>query len=57
MEERQIMKGCIIMLPVFIVKVVEVAVGVAIGNLASDTVDKVVDGVKKIVEAKKGEGK
>ena len=41
------------MLPVVVVKVVEIAVGVAIGNLASDTLDKVIDGVKKVVEAKK----
>lgn len=41
------------MLPVVLVKVVEIAVGVAIGNVASDTLDKAIDGVKKVVEAKK----
>lgn len=40
------------MLPV-VVKVVQIAVGVAIGNVASDTFDKAIDGVKKVVEAKK----
>lgn len=42
------------MLPVFVVKVVEIAVGVAVGNMASDAVDKVVDTVQKVVKAKKG---
>lgn len=41
------------MLPV-IVKVIQIAAGVAVGNLASDAVDKVVEGVKKAVESKKG---
>lgn len=41
------------MLPVFIVKVVQIAAGVVVGNAASDAVDKVVDGVKKVIEAKK----
>lgn len=41
------------MLPLVVVKVVEIAVGVAIGNLASDAMDKAIDGVKKVVEAKK----
>ena len=37
-----------------IVKVAQIAVGVAVGNVASDAYDKVVDTVKKVVEAKKG---
>lgn len=41
------------MLPVVVAKVVEIAVGVAIGNLASDGLDKAIDGIKKVVEAKK----
>lgn len=42
------------MLPLFVVKVVQIAAGVAVGNLASDAVDKVVEVAKKAVEAKKG---
>jgi hypothetical protein len=41
------------MLPVFVVKVVEIAVGYAVGVKASDAVDKGVEVVKKLVEAKK----
>lgn len=41
------------MLPVAIVKVVQIAAGIVVGNVASDALDKVVDGVKKVVEAKK----
>lgn len=38
-----------------VVKIVaEIAVGVAVGNVASDTFNKVVDSVKKVVQAKKG---
>lgn len=42
------------MLPVAIVKVVQIAAGIVVGNVASDALDKAIDGVKKIVEAKKG---
>ncbi len=41
------------MLPVVVAKVVEIAVGVAVGNMASDAVDKAIEGIKKVVEAKK----
>lgn len=41
------------MLPVFVVKVVEIAVGYAVGVKASDALDKGVEVVKKIVDAKK----
>ena len=41
------------MLPVPIVKVVQIAAGVVVGCLASDAVNKAADGVKKIVKAKK----
>lgn len=44
------------MLPI-VVKIAQIAVGVAVGNMASDTVDKVVDAVAKVVKAKKGEAK
>ena len=43
------------MLPVFIVKVAQIAAGVVVGSVASDALDKVVVGVKKVVEAKKKE--
>lgn len=46
------------MLPVFVVKVAEIIVGVAIGNVASDALDKGIDVAKKVVEdvkAKKAE--
>jgi hypothetical protein len=43
------------MLPVAIVKVVQIAAGLVVGNLASDALDKAVVGVKKVVEAKKKE--
>ena len=41
------------MLPVFVVKVVEIAVGYAVGVKASDAFDKGIEVVKKAVEAKK----
>lgn len=41
------------MLPVVVAKVVQIAVGVAVGNMASDAMDKVIDSVKKVVESKK----
>lgn len=34
--------------------VAQIAAGVAVGNAASDVVDKVVVGIKKVIEAKKG---
>lgn len=43
------------MLPVFVVKVVEIAVGAAVGIKASDALDKGIEVVKKAVKAKKGE--
>lgn len=42
------------MLPVVIVKIVQIAAGVAVGNLASDALDKGIEVAKKIVKAKKG---
>ena len=44
------------MLPV-LAAIAQITVGVAVGNLASDAVDKVVDVAVKVVKAKKGEGK
>ena len=44
------------MLPV-LVAIAQITVGVAVGNLASDAVNKVVDVTVKVVKAKKGEGK
>lgn len=41
------------MLPVVIAKIAQIAVGVAVGNVASDAFDKAVEGIKKVVEAKK----
>lgn len=41
------------MLPVFVVKVVEIAAGYVVGTLASDALDKGVEVAKKIVKAKK----
>ena len=41
------------MLPVFVVKVVEIAVGYAVGVKASDALDKGVEVIKKVVESKK----
>ena len=41
------------MLPVFVVKVVEIAVGYAVGVKASEALDKGVVVVKKVVKAKK----
>lgn len=39
-----------------VVKVAQIAIGVVVGNAASDAMDKyVVDPIKKIVEAKKAE--
>ncbi len=37
-----------------VIKVAQIAVGVAVGNVASDAVNKMVDVVQKVVEAKKG---
>ena len=34
--------------------VAQIAAGVAVGNVTSDVVDKVVVGIKKVIEAKKG---
>ena len=45
------------MLPIAIVKVVEIAAGVLVGVKASDTLDKGIEVVKKVVKAKKGAGK
>lgn len=43
------------MLPI-IVKVAQIAVGVAVGNVASEGFDKlIVNPIKKVVEAKKAE--
>lgn len=40
-----------------VVKAVQVAVGAAVGAVASDAFDKlVVDPLKKVIEAKKGKG-
>lgn len=44
------------MVPVFVVKVVEIAVGYAVGVKASDALDKGVEVIKKVVEAKKEKG-
>ena len=41
------------MLPVFVVKVVEIAAGYVVGTLASDALNKGTDAVKKVVKAKK----
>lgn len=41
------------MLPVFVVKVAQIAVGYVAGVKASDALDKGVEVIKKIVEAKK----
>ena len=41
------------MLPIAIVKVVEIAAGVLVGVKASDAVDKGVEVIKKVVESKK----
>lgn len=45
------------MLPLAIVKVVEIAAGVIVGVQASDALDKGIEVVKKVVKAKKGAGK
>lgn len=45
------------MLPVAIVKVVEIAAGYVVGVKASDALDKGIEVVKKVVEAKKGASK
>lgn len=38
-----------------VVKVIaQIAAGVAVGNAASDTMDKVIVGLKKVIIAKKG---
>lgn len=45
------------MLPI-IVKVAQIAVGVAVGNVASDAMDKyVIDPIQKVVKAKKKSSK
>lgn len=41
------------MLPVFVVKVVEIAVGYTVGVKASEALDKGVEVVKKVVKSKK----
>lgn len=41
------------MLPVFVVKVAEIAVGYMVGAKASDALDKGIEVVKKVVESKK----
>ena len=41
------------MLPVAVVKVVQIAAGYVVGTLASDALDKGIDVVKKVIEAKK----
>lgn len=38
-----------------IVNIAQIAAGVAVGTLASEAVDKGIEVVKKVVEAKKGE--
>lgn len=43
------------MLPVAIVKVVQIAAGYVVGSLASDALNKATDSIKKVVEAKKKE--
>ena len=41
------------MLPVFAVKVVQIAAGYVVGSLASDTLNGTVKGIKKVVKNKK----
>lgn len=41
------------MLPVAIVKVAQIAAGVVAGTVASGALDKVVENIKNVVEAKK----
>ena len=43
------------MLPVFVVKVVQIAAGYVVGSMASDALNKGTEIVKKVVEAKKNE--
>ena len=43
------------MLKVFVKRVVEIAVGCAIGVTAADALDKGVEVIKKVVEAKRNE--
>lgn len=45
------------MLPVFVAKVVEIAVGYTVGVKANEALNKGVKVIKNIVEAKKKEGK
>lgn len=45
------------MLPLVVVKVAEIAAGVLVGVKASDALDKGIEVVKKVVEAKKGASK
>ena len=41
------------MLPVFVVKVAQIAVGYAVGCLASDALNGTAKGIKKVVKNKK----
>lgn len=43
------------MLPKVLVKVVQIAVGVAVGNLTSEVIDKATVGIKKVVKKHKEE--
>lgn len=43
------------MLPKAIVKVVQIAAGIVVGCAASEALDKAVEGIKKVVDKKKGE--
>lgn len=43
------------MLPVFVVKVAEIAIGLAVGSLAHDAVNKGEQAVKKVIDKKKKE--
>ena len=45
------------MLPVFVVKVAQIAAGYVVGTLASDALNKATDSIKKVVKAKKEEVK
>ena len=45
------------MLPVFVVKVVEIAVGYTVGVKANEALNKGAEVIKKVVEAKKKGGK
>lgn len=43
------------MLPVFVVKVAEIAIGLAVGSLAHDAVNKGEEAIKKVIKDKKKE--